>query len=305
MAQPERSNDYHSGLPESHLIGGLPFFPQIEDQCGPASLATVLAARDVHVQPQSLRGKLYIPGKEGAVTTEMIARARRHGLLVYPLRPELADVLEEVAAGNPVLVMQNLGFSWMPRWHFSVVIGFDRNDNSLIIRSGDTPRRTVGAELFLKTWSRAQHWAVVVVQPQELPATAQRDVFLAAAGELEQVGESQAALAAYTAAVSRWPDSDVALLGAGNTAYALALFERAVAFFTTLIELNPSSAAGWNNLAYSLMQVNCPAASVAAIDCALQLDPTNETFLESRGELIAMLPGQVARGCPSPLCPVP
>jgi hypothetical protein len=33
--------------------------------------------------------------------------------------------LREVAAGNPVLVLQNLSFAWAPVWHYAVVMGYD------------------------------------------------------------------------------------------------------------------------------------------------------------------------------------
>lgn len=108
-------NDGHVQLPKSHTISNLPYFPQEEDQCGPASLATMLGARGITVTPQDLRAKVNIPAKEGSLTTEMVAQARRHGMVVYPLKPRLSDVLTEISGGNPVLGLQNLGFNWLPR----------------------------------------------------------------------------------------------------------------------------------------------------------------------------------------------
>jgi hypothetical protein len=112
-------------LPVSHAISGLPYFPQEADQCGPASLATMLGARDITVTPEELRAKVYIPAKKGSLTTELVAQARQHGMIAYTLRGELIDVLSEISHDNPVLVLENLGFSWFPRWLFSVVVGYD------------------------------------------------------------------------------------------------------------------------------------------------------------------------------------
>ena len=50
--------------------------------------------------------------------------------------PRLADLLQEVAAGHPVIVLQNLGLEWIPVWHYSVVIGYDLSRGQLVLRSG-------------------------------------------------------------------------------------------------------------------------------------------------------------------------
>ena len=102
-----------------------PFFPQEKYQCGPAALATVLHSQDNQTHPDELTEKVYIPEKQGSVPIEIIAAARSYDRLVYPLDSSLENLLREVAAGHPVLVMQNLGFSWRPQWHYAVVIGYD------------------------------------------------------------------------------------------------------------------------------------------------------------------------------------
>ena len=61
-------------------------------------------------------------------------------MLAYPLRDSLADLLREVAHGNPVIVFQNLGTRWLPRWHFAVVVGYDLQASKVILRSGTTER---------------------------------------------------------------------------------------------------------------------------------------------------------------------
>src|SRR2546422_3737218 len=53
----------------------------------------------------------------------------RSGQLAVPVTT-LSDLLAEVAAGHPVLVFQNLGLHWIPRWHFAVAVG-DRKSTRL------------------------------------------------------------------------------------------------------------------------------------------------------------------------------
>ncbi|WP_339669803.1 PA2778 family cysteine peptidase [Dasania marina] len=274
-------NHRYAQLAPSHNIANLPYYPQIEDQCGPSSLATMLGVQGIVVSPEQLREKIYIPGKEGTVTTEMIARARRYGLLVYPLAPELLDVLAEINAGNPVLVMQNLGFNWLPRWHFSVAMAYDLKRQTISLRSGTELKHEIGFSLFAKTWRRANSWAVVLTQPDNLPATATAAAVVQAASQLEQVGELQAAYKVYQAVLTQWPQTTLAAFGAGNAAYALGHYGQAEQHFTDYIAQQPQAAQGWNNLAYTLIKRQCISAAKQAIHCAVQLQPSNKQLLES------------------------
>lgn len=290
-------------LPNAATISLPVSFPQQEDQCGPAALATMLAARGVLVEPSELRHKLYIPGKQGTLTTEMVARARRYGLLVYPLKPQLQVLLREVSEGNPVLVFQNLGFDWRPRWHFSVVTAYDLQEEKVTLTPGLAGDYDVGISLFEKTWLRAGGWAVVMMPPDQPPFTAQASVFLKAANELERVGETGAALAAYKAMMARWPANDLAYFGAGNSAYARGDYANAQGYFQAYLERSPDSSSGWNNLAYSLAAVNCHHGAMAAMACAMDLAPGNEALLASFEE-IRGLKGQrnQAPSCTIPQC---
>lgn len=95
-------------LPDKVVLDDVPFYPQERYQCGPASLAMMLNSQGLSSNPDILKELVYIPGREGSLQVEMIAGARAHGMLVYPLDGRLESVLTEIAAGNPVLVMQNL-----------------------------------------------------------------------------------------------------------------------------------------------------------------------------------------------------
>jgi len=298
-------NDGYAQLPKSHTILNLPYFPQEEDQCGPASLATMLGARDVTVTSQELSAKVYIPAKEGSLTTEMVARARRHGMVVYPLKPRLSDVFTEISGGNPVLVLQNLGVNWLPRWHFSVVIGYDLQQKTVTLRSGKQIAHEIDLQLFLKTWQRADSWAVVITEPHKLPQTAQETRFLNSAKELELVGEMKAALEAYKAVLERWPANSLAYFGAGNTSYTLERYAQASEFFTGYIERYPKSPAGWNNLAYSLLKLECLDDATTAMSCALHLAPNKSEFLDGYDDISSKKKQSIqSASCEIPKCPL-
>ncbi|WP_439136153.1 PA2778 family cysteine peptidase, partial [Pseudomaricurvus sp.] len=147
-------------MPSQAELTDVPFFPQKQEQCGPSSLATVLNYRQIDVSAEQLEPLLYIPEKQGTLSIELTAQARAHELLAYPLA-----LLQEIAAGNPVLVMQNLGLNWWPQWHFAVAVGYDMNTKTLTLRSGKEPRRQTPFKTFLNTWTRAERWGIVIVEP--------------------------------------------------------------------------------------------------------------------------------------------
>jgi tetratricopeptide (TPR) repeat protein len=239
-------------LATSVELSSVPFFPQEDFECGPAALAMVAAAAGVKVLPEALVEQVYLPARKGSLQVEMMAAGRRQGLLAYPLRPRMEDLLREVAAGHPVLVFQNLAFSFYPVWHYAVVIGFDRKHNILLLRSGRTERLEMSMFTFERTWARGQYWSMLALAPGGLPATAEAEVYALATAALERVNP-RAAQSAYAAALRQWPDERAALLGAGNTAYALGQPAAAIDAYRAAVSQHPDFAEAWNNLAQVLL----------------------------------------------------
>src|SRR5207342_2614656 len=75
-----------------------PFFPQTDYQCGPAALATVLAAAGRPVAQESLADEIFLPARQGTLQVEMLAGARRHGALACPLPGRIEALMAEVDA---------------------------------------------------------------------------------------------------------------------------------------------------------------------------------------------------------------
>ncbi len=290
-------------LPLQRELSDTPFFPQSRYQCGPAALASVLAYRGVSIVPDALVDKVYLPEREGSVTVEMEAAARGYGMLVYPLPHQLESLLSEIAAGNPVLVLQNLAFDWWPRWHYAVVIGYDLDAGTLILRSGVTRRYAVSLGVFETTWRRAGYWARVIVPSGTIPASAEALGYVEAALALEQSANETAALSSYRAATERWPDSALAWLAQGNLAYRLGRDEVAEASFRGGLRAEPSDAALWNNLGYALARQQCGPQALAAVRCAIALAPHSPEYRDSLRELTAA--GSGTGGCMPVSCPQP
>lgn len=258
------------GLPASVEITAVPFYPQEDYQCGPAALAMALTQAGRGTTPEALVPQVYVPARQGSLQAEMLAAARRHGLLAYPLAPRLEDLLREIAAGNPAVVLQNLALDWAPRWHYAVAVGYDLKAREIVLRSGTTRRLSMALDTFERTWARSGRWAMLALPPARLPATASESAYVAAAAALERVAPADAQRA-YETALERWPASAAARLGQGNAAYALHDLEGAAKAYARATRDHPDAADAWNNLAQALLELGRREAALAAAQRAVAL----------------------------------
>jgi tetratricopeptide (TPR) repeat protein len=244
------------GLPQRSELDAVPFYPQEEYQCGPAALAMVLEAGGKPVDPEALRQQVYLPDRQGSLQVEMLAAARRNGLVAVELNPKLADLLAEIAAGNPVVVLQNLALDWAPAWHYAVAMGYDLGERQILLRSGKERRLEMPLSTFERTWQRGGYWAMLALPPGRFPVSVSPAEYLSAVTRLEKAGPPERAQAAYQRALERWPDQFTALMGAGNTAYHAGDLEAAERAFRRATVVYPRSAAAHNNLAQTLADLD-------------------------------------------------
>lgn len=267
-------------MPVVAALKNVPFFPQEDYECGPASLAMMFQAAGVNARPEQLVQQVYIPGRQGSLQVELLAASRRHGLMAYRLTPVLEDLLREVAAGHPVLVFENLSLPIYPVWHYAVVVGFDRDRNILVLHSGKTEALEMSLFTFERTWVRGGNWAIVVLPPNRLPVTADADAFAQSAAALE-LADARAAHIAYATALKRWPDHKALLLGLGNTDYALGRLADAASAYQAAVQVHADFADGWNNLAQVQMELGRHQEAADAIAKAVTLGgPRLARYLE-------------------------
>ncbi|MFW2438454.1 MAG: PA2778 family cysteine peptidase [Arenicellales bacterium] len=273
-----------------------PFYPQSRYQCGPTSLATVLNASGLNIDPDDLTDEVYLPNRKGSLQIEMIASVRRNGRIPYETGGEMQQVINLLQDGLPVLVLLNLGLQGLPVYHYAVVIGFSSDSDAVILRSGTDFRLLMPRRRFLSAWHKADSWALTVLPPGKLPASIDLQRYLKATMEMESTGQWQAAEVSYRAVLMRWPRNTLARFGLANCLRLQGKLDKAVVEYQNILAHDVNHTQARNNLADTLLRLNRCDDAVAAIEPAFDISSTDsvvdrtirETYLE------------IKSGCPHP-----
>jgi tetratricopeptide (TPR) repeat protein len=269
-------------------LDATPFFPQAKNECGPAALATVLGASRVAVSPEELEKRVYLPGRRGSLQIEMQAAPRAYARLSYRIAPELQAIVAELDAGRPVLVLHNYGLPFWPRWHYAVVVGYEGAQDRLILRSGKTRRQVLSARNFMRAWDNGGRWALVILQPGELPTLPDKRRYLESAAAFEGVATPQDSWRSFDAAARHWQEEPVALIGRGTASYRSGALGSAIEDYRAALRLDATQAAARNNLAVVLLEAGCVSEArreIEQIDATLLTERLREEVLDTRRQI--------------------
>ncbi len=235
-------------VPRKAAVANVPLIEQADYYCGPAALAMALRWTGQDVTQDQIARLAFSPGARGTFQEDMISAARRRGTLAVPLSG-FDDLTAEIAAGHPVIVFQNLGPSWLPTWHYAVVTAYDLQNRTVTLHSGQLSRTTMSLARFERIWAGGDGWAMVVLDPGMLPATANERAVLDAAAGLERAGQARSAARAYVSGAARWPRNWLWQFGLGNALYASGDTTGARRAWERAVTLDPSAPEPRQNLA--------------------------------------------------------
>lgn len=295
-----------TSLPQAPLrpteLAAVPFYPQEEYQCGPAALATVLAFAGVATTPEALLPEVYVPARRGSLQADLIGATRRHGRVPWLLDGSPQELDAQLGEGRPVLVLQNFGSRSRPLWHYAVVVGREA-DGAYLLRSGVTQRQRLPARRFLATWSRGDTWALVLLQPGEVPANATPRRYADAVAGLLAADRTAESLAAAQSGTARWPDDTTLLLARSEAELASGDARAAESSLAAALKRAPGDVAARNNYALLLARRGCGAA--AATEIARAADGARDTTFaaevaRSAAEIAGTPGADGGEGCPAP-----
>lgn len=254
------------------LLDHVPFHSQREFQCGPAALTMALNATDVPVTVDDIIPQVYLPAREGSLQPEMLAATRRNGRIGYVIDATPGALLTEVQAGRPVVVLQNLSLPWWPMWHYAVVIGYDLDQQELILHTGERAAARVGLRRFDNTWARSDRWAMVALAPGELPGAISPLAAAESISAFERTAEPGTTVSTWLAFTERWPERALGWFALGNARYAIDDYPGAARAFMTATAQDARYGPAWINLGYVLEELGDIAGARAAFVNAAALE---------------------------------
>ncbi len=267
--QTSAADHWPESLPSAVSLSQVPFFAQQDHQCGPAALASVLRYSGLKIGPEALVSQVYTPGLQGSLQLDLVGAARRAGRIPYRIAPNAAALGQELAAGHPVLVLQDVG-RLTPVWHFAVVVGYDREHQEVWLHSGDQPQLRLSMEQFDRSWAAGQRWGLVTLSPEQIPASASATDYLQQVAAMESIRPALAETA-YRSSLKRWPDALTAWMGLGNLAYGQHHYRTAAGYFEHAVQAHPDAGDAFNNLAQSRLMLGQMQPAREAIAQALAL----------------------------------
>ncbi|MFZ9994916.1 MAG: hypothetical protein ACO3OV_09445, partial [Steroidobacteraceae bacterium] len=93
-------------------------------QCGPTTLAAVLAFHGIPVREQVITDAIYSPTARGVLLTDMAWFARGQGFATAVLTGTLDDLQRAVFTGQPPIVLLDLGLAGLRKPHFTAILGW-------------------------------------------------------------------------------------------------------------------------------------------------------------------------------------
>jgi len=150
--------------PIDHIVHVVvPFFPDDTDQCGPATLASLLTYWGVPTTPPALKEEIYLPRLGGTLPIDLLLAAQARGLKAEFYSGSLDNVRAELEAGHPLVAFLNLGYAVFPQGHYVVITGFDDQRRGLYVHSGLEQDVFLPYERFLRSWEKTGRWTLLIL----------------------------------------------------------------------------------------------------------------------------------------------
>jgi predicted double-glycine peptidase len=148
---------------DMHLISDVPFFPQEDYQCGPASLASVLTYWGIHNTPDEIGRQIFSTSARGTLTIDMMFYAQERGLFAEQFKGSMGAVRNSVDSGHPLIVLVDYGISLFQMNHFMVVTGY--SNRGVIVHSGRFQNKFLPEKDFLAAWKKTDYWSLLIKKP--------------------------------------------------------------------------------------------------------------------------------------------
>lgn len=150
---------------QAYLIPSVPFFPQKELLCGPASLQSVFAFWGTAIPQEEIAGDIFLPNLKGTLHFDLVLYARKKGFTALTPEGSFGEISRQINSNRPVIVFLNQGTSLFPLGHYIVIVGYDRRKEVFIAHSGTDEFEQIKYSKFSSQWETTGRWMLVILPP--------------------------------------------------------------------------------------------------------------------------------------------
>lgn len=151
-------------------IKGVPFYPQEDFFCGPASLSSILNFYGLMTNQEEIAKEIYVSKLKGSLTIDLLSYAKKNGFNAQFYKGSIEDLKKNIKAKKPLILFLNLGFNFFPVRHYLVVIGIDEGEEKVITYSGRKKNKVYSFETLLKAWKKTGYGTLKVL-PKDIDFT--------------------------------------------------------------------------------------------------------------------------------------
>jgi uncharacterized protein len=144
-------------------IEGVPRIKQITNYCGPAALTSVLQHCGENITQQDVGKAVFDPVGSATNGADMLLYARNKGYSAYSWNSSIADAKLKIAAGAPVLVLQQ-NSAKDTSGHYRVLTGYDDTQRKFYVMDPYYDDITeLSYDQCEKLWKSMGYWALLIV----------------------------------------------------------------------------------------------------------------------------------------------
>ena len=239
---------------EALALEGVPLTEFGVETCGAASLSAVLAYWNFDISIEELDQVLPKANNGGVVSLDLLLAARERGFQSELVVGDRAQILENLEAGRPLILMLRVLNAIGERrdlYHYVIVDGFDPRADLVRVQYGDGAARWVSLARLSRSWDDTG-FATIVIQPGGAPGESVDSIRYAVA--LEENGRLAEAAEVYRRLLATAPESALVWANLGNVQAARGLQPEAEVAYRNALELDPDQPEALNNLAWLLLE---------------------------------------------------
>ena len=129
-------------------------------QCGPSTLASVLAFHDAPVPEKEISSAIYSPTAKGVLLHDMAWYARKRGFQADVKTGSVDDLKRAVDNRQPPIVLLDYGIAGIHKPHFTAITGV--TDGGIFQLGNKRADDFVRMDLFTHAWERAGNQYLVI-----------------------------------------------------------------------------------------------------------------------------------------------